>query len=90
MTFENFNCIKIRLRGDGRKYWLEMSTSVIDNIRHVYRYPIHTRGGPLWEEFEVCIVCYSILDHGRFFAPPKIYLYIFKLISRTVLSESFF
>ena len=46
---ELFNCYEIRLRGDGRKYWFETTCEYLPTERLVYRYPIYTRGGPLWE-----------------------------------------
>ena len=53
MSLEYFNCFLIRLRGDGRRYWFELACDWGAGAILVYRYPIYTRGGPLWELVEV-------------------------------------
>lgn len=48
LSLVGFNAIDVRLRGDGRKYFFEMSVDDgISNFMHSI--PVHTRGGPEWE-----------------------------------------
>lgn len=54
--WDNFNCLEIRYRGDGRKYAIILNTGTyrFDFAYYdTYFYPLHTRGGPLWQTLQV-------------------------------------
>ncbi|XP_076802471.1 complex I intermediate-associated protein 30, mitochondrial-like [Clavelina lepadiformis] len=53
MSLTGFNAVKLRLRGDGRKYDFEMVCDCGFEKRIAYVVPIYTRGGPLWQEIEI-------------------------------------
>nr|CAB3264254.1 complex I intermediate-associated protein 30, mitochondrial [Phallusia mammillata] len=53
MSFIGFNVIKLRIRGDGRKYMLEAHCDLGLGYNLMYTAPVHTNGGPLWQEVKI-------------------------------------
>jgi NADH dehydrogenase [ubiquinone] 1 alpha subcomplex assembly factor 1 len=55
-NWNDYNCLEIKYRGDGRKYFVVLNTadsfndlSYYDN----YAYPLYTRGGPYWQTLRI-------------------------------------
>lgn len=53
MSLGGFNVIKLRLRGDGRKYNFELMCDIAMGEYMMFTAPVYTNGGPLWQEVSV-------------------------------------
>lgn len=55
LNFEHFEAIKLRIRGDGRTYRLNIHRDQFFDVRwlDLWHYPIYTRGGPYWQDVVV-------------------------------------
>ena len=61
MSFHTFNAVKLRVRGDGRKYLFESLCDVSMETKFMYVTPIYTNGGPLWQEITVIDAVYFLI-----------------------------
>lgn len=52
-SLAGFDAFKIRFRGDGRTYFFQIHVDHGFHQYEMFNYPLHTRGGPLWEELTV-------------------------------------
>lgn len=52
-----YNMLVMKVRGDGRSYFLNISTKGYFDIswNDTYHYVLYTRGGPYWQITRVCI-----------------------------------
>lgn len=54
--WSQYNCLELKVRGDGRKYFVVLNTA--DDLNDLsyydnYAYPIYTRGGPYWQTWRI-------------------------------------
>lgn len=57
LGFEYYTAFRIRIRGDGRPYFMNVHLNNRYDIYYndLWSFPIHTRGGPYWEEVTVSV-----------------------------------
>ncbi|XP_070613339.1 complex I intermediate-associated protein 30, mitochondrial [Erythrolamprus reginae] len=65
--WSNFNCVCLRVRGDGRPWMLNLSPEEYNPnvVKDAYNYFIFPRGGPYWEEIKVPFSKFFFTSHGR-------------------------
>uniref|UniRef100_A0A6G1S6Q1 Putative complex I intermediate-associated protein 30, mitochondrial n=1 Tax=Aceria tosichella TaxID=561515 RepID=A0A6G1S6Q1_9ACAR len=54
--WRNYNCLELKYRGDGRKYFVVLNTADDSNDLSYYdnySYPLYTRGGPYWQTWRI-------------------------------------
>lgn len=51
----NYTHLTMKVRGDGRKYWINLKIYREYDMHwdDRYHYPLHTRGGPYWQEVKI-------------------------------------
>ncbi|GFR80827.1 complex I intermediate-associated protein 30, mitochondrial [Elysia marginata] len=79
MDWSLFNCLLLRLRGDGRPYMIVIGCNFHYDINWLNRwsYPVFTRGGPYWQHVKIPLSKFFTTHHGRIqdkqeFLPLKI------------------
>lgn len=79
MDWSLFNCLLLRLRGDGRPYLIVIGCNFYYDINWLNRwsYPVFTRGGPYWQNVKIPLSKFFTTHHGRIqdkqeFLPLKI------------------
>jgi len=53
MNLSDFNAIKLRIRGDGRRYMFGSICERGLTVQHYYWAPLYTNGGPDWQEITI-------------------------------------
>ncbi|RUS70365.1 hypothetical protein EGW08_021867 [Elysia chlorotica] len=67
MDWSHFNCLLLRLRGDGRPYMIVIGCNFYYDINWLNRwsYPVFTRGGPYWQHVKIPLGKFFTTHHGR-------------------------
>ena len=52
LPFEEYSAVILRIRGDGRRYFVNIHPDIFYDLNwfDLYQYPLYTRGGPYWQE----------------------------------------
>lgn len=66
--WSEYNTMRMRVRGDGRTYYLHLKLHFRyqDFQADNFSYPLHTRGGPYWQEVQIPFSRYLILVFRNF------------------------
>ncbi|KAK6180769.1 hypothetical protein SNE40_008761 [Patella caerulea] len=65
--FEPFNCLVLRVRGDGRHYLLRLGVDAHFDVywSDEYHYHLYTRGGPYWQIVKIPLSKFYLSNKGR-------------------------
>ncbi|XP_030337444.1 complex I intermediate-associated protein 30, mitochondrial [Strigops habroptila] len=65
--WSNFNCLYLRVRGDGRPWMVNIYTDPYFSHQKddLYNYFMFTRGGPYWEEIKIPFSKFFLSSRGR-------------------------
>ncbi|NWI18004.1 CIA30 protein, partial [Crypturellus soui] len=65
--WSNFNCLYLRVRGDGRPWMINLYTDPYfsHNKDDLYNYFMFTRGGPYWEDIKIPFSKFFLSSRGR-------------------------
>ncbi|XP_058470885.1 complex I intermediate-associated protein 30, mitochondrial [Solea solea] len=76
----SFNCLHLRVRGDGRPWMINIAGENYFSYRKddIYNYFLHTRGGPYWQDVKIPFSKFFLTNRGRIL-DDQYYLWLDKI-----------